>query len=339
MNAKFWVWFLQFFRFSIAGDDGGGGTAVDRGDTLETSGDSGGGDDAGETDVKKLGALDESEPEPESEPESEDEDESKSTGKKDNKLVPRARLNEATRKLREQIELRDARVAELERQLQSVSGKQDASKIEGEIDALEEQLDDARADGNKDRVKQLREAIRLKNKQLVLAEAKSASRDSVETAREEIRSELMIETYETQFPELNSEHEDYDEDLVEMINDLRNGNLTKGMSLSAALKSAVEKTMRRLGRMGDDGKPIDKKAKDDTPKGKAKDAEVREQRKAESVKRAATAAAKQPLSLGEVGDASDSSDSARLPNIMEMSAAEYAALPEATRRRLRGDEV
>jgi hypothetical protein len=329
MNVLFWLW--SFLRFSVVDDEGGGPASVDRGDDVDTSGDDASADAGGEDEGEDKGDDDAG-----TDGVGSDEGEgNKKTEKKDPGLIPRARLNEEIRKRKEDREAAAARVAELEAQLKSVSGKQDASKLEAEVDELEEELEAARADGNKDRMKQLRETIRQKNKQIVMSEVQGVSKADADQAREEMRAEILIETYETQYPVLNPSSEEFDEDLVQMVNELRLGKIAAGMPLSTALKSSVETIMRRFKVVAVDKAPETKEEKKED-----KAEKVRAERKAAAVDKATKATKAQPASLRSAGDNADTGGVVGgLPDIANMSADEFAALPVATQRRLRGDDV
>lgn len=331
MNVLLWLW--SFLHLSVVDDEGGGSESVDRGDVVDSAGgdadtgadDEGEGEGGGDADADADGVG------------GDEGKDDKKTEKKDSGLIPRARLNEEIRKRKEATEAAAARVAELEAQLKSLTGKQDANKLEEEIDNLEEELEAARADGNKDRMKQLRESIRQKNRQLVMSEVQGVSKADADQAREEMRAEILIETYETQYPVLNPDSPEFDEELVQMVNELRAGKIASGVPLSLALKSSVETIMKRFKISAADKAPT---KKEEVEQKEDKAEKVRAERKAAAVDKATKAAKAQPSSLRGTGDNSDSAGATSgLPDVTNMSADEFAALPVATQRRLRGDDV
>lgn len=333
MNVLFWLW--SFLQFHVVDDEGGGTAALDRGDVVADTGSDADADadDKGEGEGGGSAAADEDDVG------GDEGKDDKKTEKKDTGLIPRARLNEEIRKRKEATELAAAKVAELEAQLKSLTGKQDASKLEEELETLEEELEAARADGNKDRMKQLRESIRLKNRQLVMSEVQGVSKADAEQAREEMRAEILIESFETQYPVLNPSSEEFDEDLVQMVNELRTGKIASGMSLSSALKSSVETIMRRFKIAAADKEPA-KAEKVEDKKEEDKAEKVRAERKATAVDKATKASKAQPASLRAAGDNSDTGGATSgLPDVSNMGPEEFAALPVATQRRLRGDDV
>lgn len=314
-------WFKFLFGALTLSIDNEGGGPVDRGDSFTPTPDT---KDEVKDEVKGEEDGAKGEAKEEGDDGKPDEKPEKSEKKADDQRVPRQRLNEVIKKNKDLIAERDERIKSLEEQLKSVATQKDSGKLDEEIEALESQLEDARADGNKDKVRQLAKEIRVKERQIAILESTKMTETAKTEAREDIKVELLIEQMEEKYPQLNPDSDEYDEDLVRMILDLRDGKQARNMPPSQALRRAVTEVMERV-------KPAAPE------KGESKKPDVAAERKKEAVKKSAEAASKQPASLTAVGDDSDKTGEKALPNIMDMNADEYEALPEATKRRLRGD--
>jgi hypothetical protein len=234
--------------------------------------------------------------------------------------IPKSRMDQAVAKER-------ARVAALEQELNQLRGeikKQgDAEALEAEIRELEKKHAEMMLDGKADEAIQVMSLIRAKERQIVIEESRNLSGQAKAQAREEVRLELTIERIEGDYPQLNPEHADFDEDLVDLIQSHANSLIAKGQTPSSALTKATTLIMGRLA-----GAP----AQDDGLKRKVAD------RKSEQVKRNVDAMRKQPPSTNATGKDTDQHGEAALAgNIATMSEEDFDKLPEATKRRLRGD--
>jgi hypothetical protein len=175
--------------------------------------------------------------------------------------------------------------------------------------------------------------------------AATSARDRA-IAVEQVRLDMLIDSLEEKYPQLVEGNDEYDEGLVEEISDLRSAFEAKGLASSDALKKAVKYALRDAG-TGSSGAQIDRDveaaAKDaDKAADKAADKGKKEAaaaaRKAEAVRRNLATAGKQPADLNKTpGLDSHKAGGGGTDSVSKMTEEDFDALPEATKRKLRGD--
>lgn len=255
--------------------------------------------------------------------------------------IPKERFNEAVGKEREAREQAERRAQELEQQLRArEQQEQAAAKRSEQVAALDKQIDDLEAqrdamllDGEKDKATALAKQIRDLNRQVARLESQEDSSAIVNETLERERLGAAVARWEAEYPELNPRSESYDKDLVEMILPIQHARVAQGVPPSQALNEAVEKVMSRLTAR----EPSASKEGLERAKAEAKE-KAGERRKAQ-VEKAVEASNKQPPSLQTIGLDSDKAGEPKLPDVSKMTMEEFAALPESTRARLRGDLV
>lgn len=243
--------------------------------------------------------------------------------------IPKSRFDAAVDKERQAREAAEGRLKELESQLKTVDRNADNEKLEGEIKTLEQQHTKLMLDGEAEKAAAVMSEIRMKERQIGIASNAALTEQAKEQAREEMRMELTIERLEGTYEEFDPKHENFDEGLVEMVVALQNRKITQGLSPSKALMAAATEVMTRISSDGGKG--------DKGDKGLAAAAKGAD-RKAEQVAKNLDAAKRQPASIKATGKDSDKAGET-LPTVAGMSMAEFAALPESTKSKLRGDTV
>ena len=249
------------------------------------------------------------------------------------KMIPKARFDEAVAKERGRAEAAERRAAELLQQIKQVSHAEDAGKLDEEIRTLSAEAEAARMDGDKDKVIALSEQIRMKERQLSLAENSRMSESTKEAVREEMRMDMTIERLEGLYPVLNeADAEHFDQDIVDLVLATQRDLIAREqLKPSVALERATEKVMLKVMKPSSDGV---------TPeKGGLKDAEgKKDDRKQAQVKKNLDTAIKQPASTKESGVDSDAHGQSKAdPDPSLMTYEEFGALPEATKAKMRGD--
>jgi hypothetical protein len=250
----------------------------------------------------------------------------------DDKAIPKARVDEMIRGERERAEAAEAKMREMEKQIRKDTATEDTKKLETEITDLEKKHAKAILDGNSETAAELAGQIRLKERQIQIGLSKGMSAQAKEEAREEIRLDLTIERLQVDYPMLNEEDEAYDQDAVDMVLATQQQYIRdKGMTPSVALARAAAKVMGKLNPAKVDD---DKDAKDSKGLDKAKEVEGRS--KAQLDKNIDTSK-KQPADTKAAGLDSDKKGIKDEVDASKLSYEEFAALPEATKARLRGD--
>jgi hypothetical protein len=255
--------------------------------------------------------------------------------------IPKARLNEEidkTKAEREAREVAERKAVELERQLrarereaeEATQRSAQVQALDKQLDALEAQRDQLLLDGEKEKAGEMSRQIREMSRQVARLEAQEESTAIVSATLENERLMASIARLEAQHPVLNPRSETYDKDLVDVILPLQSKLVQDGVPPSLALETAVGKVMARLQSPKAPEPEKEGLAQVQVP---AKD----DERKQEQVKKAVDAQNRQPASTQAVGLDSDKAGDKALPDVSRMTAEEYAALPETTRARMRGD--
>lgn len=241
--------------------------------------------------------------------------------------IPKKRFDEAVGKARREAEAAAKRADELEEKLRAQEGQVDAEKIEGEIDELEEKLDAAKADGNKELATQLRKQIRSKMQLISDARAEVKASYATALAVEKINYDTAVKSIESDHPELNPDSDDYDEDLMTELLELKEAFEKAGHASSEAVKRAVKTVFR--GAKEPEKKEVPEK----------KEADEGAKRKEAAAKKALEAAGKQPATTKGAA-ASDVAGKTGTPkDVAKLSEKQFTEMDEAERKRLRGDEL
>lgn len=243
------------------------------------------------------------------------------------RFIPKARFDEQVAKERAGREVAERHLAELQKQLQQVSASADVTKMEDEIVALEKSHAKAMLEGDSDKAAELMSAIRLKERTINIQTSADMSNRAKNEAREEVRMDTAIERLEATYDALNPGSESFDQDLVDFVlarqlQLINNERMTPSMALTAAAKQVMTK-------MGAVAKAPDTKG--------LSAAKAASDRKSGQVAKNVDAAKRTPPSMKEVGMDSDKAGVKGDLDVMQMTGEEFAALPEATKSRLRGD--
>lgn len=303
-------------------------STLDKGDTLE----------ALEEALQDEPTPEKEAPEPEAkeeppEPEEAEEDQPRNDkGQFDKKepRIPKSRFDEQVGKEREAREAAERRAAELERQLverqQAERQSADIDAVEAKISEMEQEYSKLLLDGEAEQAAKIMSQIRKAERMIASAEAETRTAQRTTQILESERVELAIAHAESEYPQLNPESEQFDEQIVNFVLAEQQRLIkTQGVAPSKALEKAASSVMKRF-------------APQEAPepqKGLGKAAA--EDRKAEQVKKNLAVAKQQPASMKDSGMDSDKAGASGLPDPAKMSVEEWGALPEATKARLRGD--
>lgn len=308
---------IETLNITSKPEDGDGAEAEgpkkeDRGDELA------GGDDPDI--LKELAESVEKEPDQPAKPEPAD------------KGVPYARfkeVNDELREARERLARLEGRV-EAESKARSTPAAEPSKKVD--LDALEEQYMIASIEGDASKVKALRAQIRAEEQRLaeeaaearVLKRVEERDRDREEKQRQAAEEQEMARFKQVaavaiaKHPELDINGEKADMKKIGDVKDWRDMYITRGHAPSAALAAAVQKVMGAAPAAKPSGAGI-----------------AGNDRKAASVARNVEVEKKIP----PAGDGGSDGGKPTRVNVEKLTDAEYDALPEAEKKRLRGDVV
>lgn len=244
-------------------------------------------------------------------------------GKKGPIMVPKARLDEETRR-RAELE---ARLKEAEGRNQAATADELAKTVQENIDKMESQYADFIADGKKEDAARLRREIRAEEHKLFTMTSTAISGKAQQAAVEQVRVDMMVSQLEQAYPTLNPEHEEYSQDVVDEVLFLKASFEKNGLRPSEALAAAAKYAFRAA------EAPAPEPAKPGLKKG-AKEAD----RKEAATKKALEASDKQPAKTDEIGlDHDKAGGGVTAKAVEKMSEEEFNALPASVKARLRGD--
>lgn len=305
---------------------GSGGGSVDRGDTLAPAT-----DDApvvSDEDVKVATGQTEDEDE-NAQPRDSQGKFAKKERDDEEVRIPKSRYDEQVAKERARAEAAERRLAEIEQQRRQVARGADIGQLEANVKELRNLERKALIAGDDDKAAELSEQADRLNRQIAIEEARDMSVQAKEQAREEIRWDMTVERIEAEYPALDENSEEFDQDLTDDVIDKMNGYMSRDrMPRSQALVKAVQYVMNRRA-------PVE-----DQPSGKGLDRGAEKSRKEAAVAKNIDASNRQPASPKKVGADSDKfGKNGPTPEADQMSYEEFSALPDTTKAKMRGDYV
>lgn len=245
--------------------------------------------------------------------------------------IPKARFDSAVQKERERAETAERLLAEATRANNQIQRNADVSQLEAKVQELRAAERKATIDNDEEKAAQLSaEADRL-NRQIAIQQAGDMTAAAKDAALESMRMELAVENIETNYPQLDENSEEFDQDLTDDVLDKQRGYMERErLSPSKALLKAVKYVMGRQAAP----------AATEPAKTGLSAASKGLDRKAAAVAKNLDAAARQPASTKPVGADSDKHGQTKdIPEVSQMTFAEFSALPDATKSKMRGDYV
>lgn len=247
------------------------------------------------------------------------------------RFIPKGRFDEAVGRERDAREAAERRVAELEAQMAQVSKTADTSKLEDEIQGLEASHTRLMLDGDHEAAAKLMTQIRLKERSIALSQAENMSAQARAQAAEEVRMDMAISTLESTYDMMNPKHDDYDQDVVDLVlGQQRQFIENERMTPAAALAKAATKVMGKIMPAAKEEPPAKKglgAAEGSVPRAQAQ------------VAKNIAVAKSQPASTHDVGVDTDRIGATAVAEASRMTYEEFNALPAATKARMRGDII
>lgn len=270
-----------------------------------------------------LDELEDSKPKPKDEP--------KPKVEKKPQMIPKQRFDEVLQRLRDL----EKTVGKEEKAPPTLVEK--VSALETEAKKLLDEHTKALDKGDVAKAGELMLKLRETDREIARLEARATAAQERAIAVEQVRFDMLIEQLEDKYPQLKEGSDEFDEDLVTEINDMRAAWEARGYSSSDALKKAVKYVLRDDAPKAQVEKDVDKAA--EKADKEADKVDKAAERKAEAVKRNLKAAGKQPADLNNAPgvDSDKKGGGVDLKSIKTMTEDEIAALPESTKRKLRGD--
>lgn len=252
--------------------------------------------------------------------------------------IPKERFDAAVAKERQRAEAAEKKAEAALAELATKATTVDVKKLEGELDTLEEALDKALAESDPAERKRLRGEIRAKTAQITDARVEARAAAGTAIAIEQIRYDAVVSSLETEYSFLNPDVETtFDVVLATEVMELKTAFEHAGMGSAAALKKAVGTLKHKLDAKKAPAKDeataeAAKKAEEEKAAAAKKAEEVEEKRRADAV--AAGLEAKKGTPPTGTGTVDKTLTDVK---VGELSEEAFDKLPEAEKKRLRGD--
>ena len=258
------------------------------------------------------------EEEPQAEaPEAEEEEEPVEKASK-KPMVPKARLDEVL-----------AKQKALQKQLDEINAATEKTKEAPEsydFDSKEVEYQNMVLDGETDKAVALRREIRKAERTELEYEMRQEMSQTVNQDRQMTALQHAANAMEESYPVFDSSSDTFNEEYTKEVVELRDMFMTGGYEAVDALSKAVKYVVKDRDLDGVDAEPV-------SLTGKAPKPDELSKKRAQVTKKLAVADAQPPELPGE----SSSSHGEKTADLTSMTEEEFAALPEATLRRLRGD--
>lgn len=247
------------------------------------------------------------------------------------KFIPLDRHEKLLKKERERREALEAQLA-ASRAGQEVAKTNDVlGKIEDELVGMEKKYNELLAEGDTEGAAKMMTEIRRKNSELNSVANQQREAQIMAQAVEKVRYDEALDRIEEQYPALNPDAEEFDEDVYQDVVDLMQAGQRRGLSPTKALQHAVARVM---------GAETAAQKRVTTVQPRVDESQVAEQRRQEAVSRNLETARKQPPATHKAGQGNDSAGGAlTAQRVMTMSEDEFAQLDEKTLSKLRGDSL
>ena len=233
----------------------------------------------------------------------------------DDVMIPKSRYDSAARRAKQAEEA----LARTQQELQQVNRTTETSggdpktvaDFESKIDELDTKIEEARKDGDADSVVKLVKEQRTYERSMYSQIAKEEAAGAGTAAQQAVAFDSLVDKLEQDYPVFNQDSKEFDQDLVNEVLDMHEAFVAKGDAPAVAMAKAVGYILPE--------KPSSNVRNTDTAKN-------------------LKAAQAQAPSLGGVGAGSDAGgDSGDGADVASMTQSEFDALPDATKKRLRGD--
>lgn len=240
--------------------------------------------------------------------------------------IPKARLDEVTAKHRQREQALIEEVNQLKNRLEGGTKQTAVSQQREEIKALEDKYEDLLLDGQKDEARKVRHQISDMREALVEFQTSVKSDAARKAAVDELTYNQRLANLEAQYPELNPDHDEFNEEKTDETVTLLNAFIGQGMKRAEALAKAVKYVFGAAPTKTSEEKPLNA---------------VKNQRDEDARRKAYEASKKQPSQMSKVGSDSDKKGRGGEAGIdvMNLTQKQFGKLDEETKAKLRGDEL
>lgn len=231
----------------------------------------------------------------------------------------------------------------LERQIAAFQGAKEVVKVNEEISSRETKLVDldkaytkAMTDGETEKAADLMRQIRTLDREISNLDAQGKIAAAEARAVETTRYNIALDRVEQTYPELNEDHDDFEQDTYDEVVDLMKAYRASGRTPTEALQKAVKMVLGAK-------TAAEKAATTVTPRVNKEDvdpATLRAERKKGAVDKALDAAAKSPATATAKTGTNNDADGAALQakDVVKMKYEKFIKLSDEDLAQARGDE-
>jgi len=233
----------------------------------------------------------------------------------DTTMIPKRRYDSAARR----ANTAEAALKDVQNELAKVNASTDTKggdpetvkDFEGKIDELDTKIEAARKDGDVDEVVKLSKEQRTYERSMFSKIATDAAGNAGTVAQQNVAFDTLVDKLELDYPVLDQDHKDFDQPLVNEVLEMHDAFVAKGDAPAVAMAKAVGYIL---------------------PEKKSS-----QERNTDTAKNLKAANAQAPA-MGGTGAGSDAGgDTGDVGDVAAMTDKEFDAMPEATKKRLRGD--
>ena len=252
--------------------------------------------------------------------------------KKKDSRIPLSRHKEILEKERAARTELEQKLAQYQQGGQIADVNAEITAAENNVIKLEKDYATLLTDGEIEKAAAVMNQIRTAERQMAEAKSDMKIHAAEIRATERARYNTALERVELAFPTLNPDHDDYDEEAMGEVADLKSAYEMKGLTPTAALQKAVKMIV--------EPRTTKQTAATET-KPNVSEKDIAAERKADAVNKTVKAVTKTPPSLSKVGLDSDKLGGGKIDAaaVMAMSQKEFAGLSEATLAEMRGDTL
>ena len=249
------------------------------------------------------------------------------------RFIPKAEFDKRLERERTAREAAESRVAEMEARMGQIKTTESIQQMENQARDLRKELRKAIYDGNEDKAEDVQNKLSTLERQIAVSEAAIYTTQNSAEVREQVRLDMTIDRLEAEFEIMNPDSDVYDQDVVNDVLGWQEVFMNRDkMPASLALDKAARKVMESLAPPPPPTPPEEVKEK-----GLSAGQTAVVARGTEQVAKNIEAAASQPPGMDDVGKDTDKAGMKEQVDVSKLSQEEFAALPEATKAKLRGD--
>lgn len=243
--------------------------------------------------------------------------------------IPKSRFDEAVNRERERAAALERELAQFRKRQSQQEQAANFEESKAKVKELLKQHSSLLADGDLDKASDVMEEVLQLRDDMNTARAEALAANTRDATKNELRYDAAVERLESEYPQINPDAEEFDQDAVRSVQAMVSGLMqTEQLDPAAALVKAATLLLKPKPKENLRGKPSEQIA------------EAGLRRTEAQIDKNLRTAQQQPPNTKEVGqdhDAKGGSISAE--SVMNMSWEEFVKLPDSELSKMRGDHI